>query len=83
MEQEYIYIISQKAIDGNFHKIAKSQDMWWYTESEARSYLTSMEPIMQISCAVFKVLATFTEIEKVFDVKVDSPGVYKELLKLV
>lgn len=66
---EEIYIISQKYSDGGFNKIAKSQELWWYSAHEAIAWLKKTEPWFQIANAVFKVTIDDDQIEKVFDGK--------------
>ena len=81
MEQEEIYIVSQKARGGDWHKWVKSQDRWWYSENEAIEWLKTQPDWLQVSNAVFKILITVDRVEKIFDGKILNPEFYEACLK--
>jgi hypothetical protein len=64
---EEIYIVSQKTKDGDFNKLAKSQEQWWYSKQEAVDWLAKKEDWFRKGNAVFKVIIEITKIEKVYD----------------
>lgn len=65
---EEIYVVSVKGLDGDWHKLVKSQENWWYTKEEAIKWLSYQEPWFRQSNAVFKMLIE-DKGEKVFDGK--------------
>lgn len=69
IEKEIIYIISQKDPDGNWNKLVKSQERWFYTKSEALEWLKIQPDWLQVFLAVFEVEITIDNVNKVFDGK--------------
>lgn len=69
VEKEVIYLVSQKYIDGEWHKLAKSQELFWWNQKGAIDYIKSFEPELQPCLAVFRAEITIDHIVKVFDGK--------------
>ncbi len=61
---EDIYIVSQMRKGGKFNKWCKSQELWWYNESQARAWFDKTEDWFKASNAVFKVRITLSKIER-------------------
>lgn len=61
---EDIFIVSQTRNGGQWNKIAKSQDQWWYNEREAQEWLDAQPDWFRISNRVFSVRMSLTNIKR-------------------
>jgi hypothetical protein len=64
---EEFYLVSQKDRNGEWNKLCKSQELWWYDEKDAVEWLKKQPDWFQVCNAVFKITTEFEKIEKVFD----------------
>lgn len=69
MEQEIIYLVSQKDRDGNWNKLVKSQEHFWFDQKEAIDYIKNQPEWHQPCLAVFAVEITINSATKIFDGK--------------
>lgn len=76
---EEIYIVSQKDRNGDFNKLCKSQERWWYSAKEAQTWLDSQPDYLRVSNAVFKLIINLDSAIKVADLAKDDPKLYAEL----
>lgn len=68
MEQETIYLIGSKGKDGQWRKLVKCFDNWFYTEAEALHFLNNqVESDMRQFYAVFEAEITINNVKKIFD----------------
>ena len=65
--RELIFIVSGKGRDGQFNKLCKSQEHFWWTEKEAEQFLNDMDPAMQCFNAVFELDLQILGIRKGLD----------------
>ncbi len=65
MEQEEIFVVSQKYIGGGWNKLAKSQELFWWSESQAKNWLEDQPDWFRQANAVFKLLINIEKVEKV------------------
>ncbi len=68
MEREAIYLIGSKGKDGEYRKLVKCLDQWFYTEKEAIWYLeNTLDESLREFYAVFEVEITIDKVKKIYD----------------
>jgi hypothetical protein len=60
---EDIFIVSQTRDGGQWNKIVKSQERWWYSAKEAQAWLDQQEDWFKDSNKVFKARMSLRNIE--------------------
>lgn len=62
---EDVFIVSQTCSNGEWNKIVKSQNIWWYSEKEAQEWLDEQEDWFRASNKVFSVRMELRDIKRV------------------
>ena len=63
-ECEDIFLVSQTRNGGEWNKLVKSQERWWYSEQEAQRWLDTQEDWFKESNKVFKCRINLTDIQR-------------------
>jgi hypothetical protein len=66
-EREIIYLISQKDREGEWNKLVKSQEQWWYSPEEALKFFNKQEKWFQDCNAIFEVEIDINNVQKIHD----------------
>lgn len=70
-ELEIIYLVGSKGKDGEYRKLVKCYDVWFYTENEAIDFLKNkVDKDLQVFNAVFEAEITINKVKKILDGKI-------------